>query len=247
MLKLERPLVAFDFETTGVDPVMDRAIQFGAFRWEPDGSQDNLETLINPERPIPIEIQEMTGITEEAVMAAPVFAKVAADIHNFLRGCDLLGFNSHNFDIVVLMEEFHRVGVEFEIGAHIDAGNIFKKMHPRTLVAAAKLYAGEDHSTAHQAGEDAMMTYWVLQGQINQHQELQGKSVEEIAAFSKMDNRIDAAGKFVLNEEGVACFNFGKDRGKPVAVNPGMLTWLLDKDFAAETKTVARRLLKTTR
>src|SRR5690606_31547559 len=114
---------------------------------------------------------------------------------DFFRGCDLAGYNILNFDVPLLWEEFYRAGIHWDVRDTLilDVANIFKKAQPRTLSAAVRFYLGGEHAGAHNALADVIATANVLQAQLVQHAELTGKTREEIASYSAMDDRVDLA------------------------------------------------------
>ena len=241
-LNLKKPLIVFDLETTGLDLVKDRIIQLSYIKVFPDGKEERENLYINPEREIPHEVEELTGITNEDVTAAPTFKEKAADLADKFKGCDFAGFNSNRFDVPLLAEEFLRAGIDFDFSKCrlIDAQNIYHKMERRNLAAAYEFYCGrkmEDDFTAHKADEDTEATWRVLQGQIKMYSEEKQKDPErilkndmdELAKFSQMNDNVDFAGRIVwkdvtdkdgnvlLDENGCPrrheVFNFGKYRG----------------------------------
>lgn len=106
-LNLTKPLIVFDLETTGLDLVKDRIIQISYIKVNPDGKEERSNQFINPERSIPQEVVDITGITDEDVANAPTFKMVATDLANKFQGCDFAGFNSNHFDVPMLAEEFY--------------------------------------------------------------------------------------------------------------------------------------------
>ena len=141
-LKLNRPLAFFDLETTGVNVGNDRIVEICILRANVNGTTDTKTMLINPTIPIPPEVTAIHHITDEDVKDKPTFAEVANELNHFLQNCDLAGFNSNKFDIPLLMEEFLRAEVDFDVKNRrfIDVMNIFHKMEPRNLSAAYKFY-----------------------------------------------------------------------------------------------------------
>ena len=245
-LNLQKPLVVFDLETTGLDLVKDRIIQISYIKVYPDGKEERGDELINPERPIPQLVTELTGISDDDVKDKPTFKELAQTIADKFTGCDFAGFNSNHFDVPLLAEEFLRAGIDFDFSKCrlIDACNIFRKMERRNLAAAYKFYCGrkmEEDFEAHRADQDTEATYRVLMGQLDKYapgaNEDEEKVLEndmyKLAEFSKTNNNIDFAGrivwgelkdrngKTVLDKDGnpqmVEVFNFGKHKGLPVA------------------------------
>ena len=244
-LNLTKPLVVFDLETTGLDLVNDRIIQLSYIKVFPDGKEERGNILINPERPIPSLISQLTGITDDDVKDKPTFKAIAHELSNKLKGCDFAGFNSNHFDIPLLAEEFIRAGIDFDF-SHcrlIDVQTIFHKMERRNLAAAYKFYCGrkmEEDFEAHRADQDTEATYRVLQGELDMYNpETQPEKekhlpndMDVLAEFSKVNNNVDFAGRIVWKEmtdkdgnvlvdsngkvRKQEVFNFGKYKGQSV-------------------------------
>lgn len=245
-LNLTRPLIVFDLETTGLDFIRDRIIQISYIKVSPDGTEERENLFVNPEKPIPHEVVELTGITNDDVKDAPTFKTLAPQLSEKFKGCDFAGYNSNHFDIPMLAEEFLRAGIDFDFSKVrlIDAQTIFHKMERRNLAAAYKFYCGrkmEEDFTAHRADEDTEATYRVLMGELDKYapgvQEEPDRVLENdmdcLAEFSKQNDNVDFAGRIVWKplvgadgkpvldadgkEQKVEVFNFGKYKGHPVA------------------------------
>jgi DNA polymerase-3 subunit epsilon len=238
-----RPLASIDLETTGTDISRDRIVQIGVHY--PNGEREPLDLLIRPPFAIPYDATQCHGITNEMVSEAPTFPEVAGRVHEALASYDLLGFNHRNFDIPLLWEEFYRAGVEWDLADVnvIDVGNLFKKLEPRTLSAAVKFYCGREHENAHRALGDAKATTSVFAGMLKRYDQLATLDNASLAAESAFDNRVDLAGKIVLNDVGVPCYSFGKNAGKPVVSDRKYAEWMVGADFPEQTKQVLRRLM----
>ena len=139
-LNITKPLVVFDLETTGLDLVNDRIIQISYIKVMPSGEEKRENIFVNPGKPIPPLVQQLTGITDADVADAPSFKSLAASLTTKFKGCDFAGFNSNHFDIPMLAEEFLRAGIDFDFSSCrlIDAQTIFHKMERRNLAAAYK-------------------------------------------------------------------------------------------------------------
>lgn len=257
-LNLKRPLIIFDLETTGLDIVNDRIIQLSYIKVFPDGREERKNYLINPGRPIPKEIQELTGITNADVASAPRFKDIVVELYNTFKDCDFAGFNSNHFDIPLLAEELLRAGVDFDFNASslIDVQTIYHKMERRNLAAAYKFYCGrsmEEDFEAHRADQDTEATYRVLMGQLDRYnannEEDEARHLENdvkaLADFSKTNDNVDFAGRIVM-VNGVETFNFGKHKGVPVAtvlrLEPGYFNWMMQGDFPHNTKQVLMKI-----
>ena len=245
-LNLQKPLVIFDLETTGLDLVKDRVIQISYIKVYPDGREERGDHLINPEKPIEPIITQLTGISNEDVKDKPTFKLLAKELAEKFSGSDFAGFNSNNFDIPLLAEEFLRAGVDFDFSKcrMIDACTIFRKMERRNLAAAYKFYCGrkmEEDFEAHRADQDTEATYRVLMGQLDKYapganedpEKVLENDMDQLNEFSKQNKNVDFAGRIVwaeqkdakgnplLDSDGkhkmIEVFNFGKHKGLPVA------------------------------
>ena len=244
-LKLTKPLVVFDLETTGLDLVRDRVIQISYIKVHPDGKEERENIFINPERPIPPEVARLTGIGNDDVANAPTFKDIARRLAAKFEGCDFAGFNSNHFDVPLLAEEFLRAGVDFDFGRCrlVDVQTIYHKMERRNLAAAYKFYCGrtmEEDFQAHRADQDTEATYRVLMGQLDKYDPQRNEDpdrrlnndIAELAAFSKTNDNVDFAGRIIwktltdsdgnvmTDDKGNVLrqevFNFGKYKGYPV-------------------------------
>ncbi len=240
MIQLKKPLAFIDLETTGVNPGLDRIVEIAIVKILTDGTKSVKRRLINPEIPIPKGASDVHGITDEMVKDAPTFKQVAHELKQMLDGCDFAGYNSNRFDIPLLMEEFLRAQVDFDMKNRklLDIQTIYHKMEPRTLSAAYKFYCGKTLDDAHSAEADATATYEILEAQIEQYPEL-GNNVDSILKVIGEDQVVDFARRFVL-ENGVEVFNFGKHKGRPVAdvlkAEPQYYDWMMKGDFPQHTK-----------
>src|SRR5688572_33314682 len=199
MLKLTKPLASIDLETTGVNPGTDRIVEIAIVKVLPDGTRSVKRKLINPEMPIPKTSSDVHGITDEMVKDAPTFKQVAHELKQMLDGCDLAGYNSNRFDIPLLMEEFLRAQVEFDMRNRklLDVQNVFHKMEPRTLGAAYRFYCNKVLEGAHGAEVDASATVEILTAQLERYPEL-GNSVDSILKLIGEDQIVDFACRFIM-------------------------------------------------
>lgn len=250
-LQLDRPLVAFDLETTGVRPGQDRIVEIAMIRVEPDGSRRTFRSLVNPQMPIPPGASAVHGIHDADVADAPALAALAAEITAFLDGADLAGFNSFRFDAPMLEAELTRVGCQIELlgRRHLDAQIIFHKMEPRTLIAAYAKFCGKELVDAHSALADVEATLEVLDAQLGHYPDLP-KDSAALHAFCHPDEGrwVDRGRKFYWGEDGEAAFGFGKYEDRSLrdvkAENAGYLEWMLGKDFSDEVKGILREALE---
>jgi len=247
-LRLERPLVIFDVETTGTHPQVDRVVQIGVIKLHPNGQRTEWETLINPGGPIPPEVTAIHGVSDEMVADAPTFREVAPRLAGGLMGCDLGGYNVA-FDIRFLRAEFNRVGGYSVLDGSkvVDAFRIFRVKEPRDLSAALKFYCDKDHIRKHSAIADAQATVDVLLAQLERYPDLPD-NVEELHRifFEKpADGHLDEDGKLAWRHR-EATINFGKHATVPLRkVDRSYLQWMVNKgEFSETVKRIVRSALE---
>ena len=260
-IPLKRPLVVFDLETTGLFPRKDRIVEIAAVKTNPDGTEERLEHLVNPEMPIPPETTKIHGITDEMVKGCPTFAELADEIYAFFEGCDVAGFNSDRYDIPCLEESFYRVGKNFAaaIVNRVDVQRIYHKMEPRDLSAAVKFYCNRSHDGAHGALADAEATRDVLAAQLaranaatdagDRYAALKGKDVAEIDGYLVPHDPMNADRNGMFRwRDGILYVNFGKKKGtllKTILMHePKFLQWIVKGDFDTDVKAIAADALE---
>lgn len=258
-IKLEKELVFFDLETTGLDILKDRIVQIALVKFPVKGNKpEELNILVNPQIPIAPSATAIHGITDEMVANAETFHDIAPWLYLFIGDADLAGYNSQRFDIPLLMEEFSRAGMDFSMKnrRNIDVQTIFHKMEPRTLRAAYKFYCDKPLENAHDALSDVKATYNVLLSQLSRYssQEVEDENgvlspspinnnIEALHQFCNDPQRVDSMNRFKRLQDGTVVFNFGKNAGQPVLQHEPMLKWMLSADFSAEVKSFAREFL----
>jgi DNA polymerase-3 subunit epsilon len=241
MIQLKKPLAFIDIEATGTNVSTDRIVEIAIVKLLADGNRTIKRKLINPQIPIPQVCIDLHGITNEMVKDAPVFKQVAQEIKQFLDGCDLACYNAYRLDIPLLMEEFIRSGVDFDMKNKkvVDVQKIFHQMEQRTLSAAYRFYCQKSLDGAHGAEVDATATAEILNAQIERYPQL-GNSVESIIKAVGDESIIDFARRFVYDDKGVEIFNFGKHKGRAVAdvlkAEPQYYDWMMKGDFPMNTK-----------
>ena len=246
-LKLEKPIVFFDLETTGVNIGSDRIVEISILKIYPNGNKESKTWLVNPEIEIPAKVSAIHGITNERVVTEPTFKELAHTVNEMISGCDLAGFNSNRFDIPLLAEELLRAGIDFNMinRKAIDVQVIFHKKEQRTLSAGYKFYCDKDLEDAHSAEADTNATYEILKAQLDQYDDLEN-SVDALSDFSTHTKRADFAGFILLDDKEQEIFSFGKYKGRTVKEvlkeNPGYNTWIQNADFPLYTKKIFRQI-----
>lgn len=259
-LNLKRPIAFFDLETTGLNQVHDRIIEVSVLRINVNGTEEQRTWRINPERPIPPETTAVHGITDEAVANEKTFKQLAPEISKFFGNCDLAGYNILKFDLPMLVEEFIRAGINFDLKDRqfIDVMNIFMKMEPRTLRGAYRFFMHKDFDNAHSANADTMATYEVLMAMLDKYENTEytdNKGVttkpivndmKELAHFSSHHQNVDLMGQIVYDDAGKPIFKFGKHKDERVEdvfkKEPQYYDWIMKSDFPEYTKRVITKL-----
>lgn len=242
-LNLKNPLIFFDLETTGVNITHDKIVELSYIKVYPNGTEEEKTIRVNPGCHIPEEATAIHHITDEDVKDAPLFKDIAKSLSKVFEGCDIAGFNSNRFDIPLLAEEFLNAGVaiDFTKRKFVDVQTIFHKMEQRTLVAAYKFYCDKDLTEAHSANADTRATYEVLKAQLDRYSGLKN-DVEYLSDFSSQKKNVDLMGRIVYNDNKQEVFNFGKYKGVSVREvlmkDPGYYSWMMQGDFAQDTKRV---------
>lgn len=241
LLHLKRPLAVFDLETTGIDISKDRIVEISVLRVNPDGSRQVLTRRLNPTIPIPMEASAVHGIYDEDVAMCSTFAQFAAELFEFMDPCDLAGFNSNRFDVPVLLEEFIRAGVNFNLDTRslVDVHRIYTHFEKRTLEAAYQFYCNKTLLNAHSAEADTTATYEVLLAQLERYAADLKPDVKFLHDLTNEERIIDSGRRFIYSG-GKAVFNFGKYKGRPVDEvlrnDPGYYSWMMQGDFPQHTK-----------
>lgn len=246
-LKLSRPIIFFDLETTGTNIQTDRIVEISLVKLMPNGSVTSKTRRINPEMPIPAEASAIHHITDEDVAGEPTFRQIAASLASQLSGCDIAGFNSNRFDIPLLDQEFHRAGMDFDFSKakFIDVQTIYHKKEPRTLIAAYRYYCGKDLTEAHSALADTTATMEVLLAQLEKYDDLPCE-VGPLSEYACNNRNVDLMGRLVFDDQGREIINFGKYKGKlaeeVLSRDPGYYSWIMGGDFAQNTKNAFTRI-----
>lgn len=247
-LSLSRPIIFFDIEATGLSVANDRIVELCYIKVFPDGKRDINTQRFNPERHISAEATAVNGIHDEDVAACPHFKDKAQELAETFQGCDLAGFNSNHFDIPLLVEEFIRAGINYDITGinFVDVQGIFHKMEKRDLTSAYKFYCKKDLTEAHTAEADTMATLEVLEAQLDRYADSLKNNIPFLAEFSRRNRNVDLAGRIVYNDQGIETINFGKYRGRAVSEvlrrDPGYFSWIMQGDFTQNTKQTFMRL-----
>lgn len=265
LLKITRPLIVCDVETTGTAPGS-RIIQLGFQVHRPDGVIDEWKSLVNPGMKIPPAITKITGITDammagcrvcgrfqaqhtaedahgrcEGFKSIPTFAQIAPRLVKGFTDCDFAGKNIR-FDLERLSEEFSRTSTHWSYaGARILCADALERiLEPRDLSSLYRRRVGKEPIDAHDALADVRMTTGLIEVQLSL---LNGKTLDDLHEQS-WPGFLDAGGKFRLRDgEGVVMF--GKHREQKMSSVPAdYWRWLVRSEFPADVKSIAERALR---
>ena len=246
-LNLKRPIVFFDLETTGTDAAKDHIVEIALVKLSPGGKRETYVRRVKPGVPIPAETTAIHGISDEDVKDCQPFKQIAHEVYDWMRGCDLGGYNSSKFDLPLLAEEFLRAGVSVDFTERnmVDVQQVFFKMESRSLSAAYAFYCNKKLENAHSAEADINATIEVLEAQLDKYPDL-GNEVKKLHEFTGGEQYVDFARRIIL-KDGHPVFNFGKYKGRKVeevfTVEPQYYDWMMQADFALHTKQMISEIL----
>ena len=260
-LNLKRPIAFFDLETTGLNTAHDRIVEISILKINTNGVKSELSLLLNPEIPITPEASSVHGYTNEMVSDKPTFKEKAREIADFIGNADLAGYNILKFDLPMLVEEFLRVGCDFDVEGRdfIDVMNIFMKMEPRTLKGAYRFFCHAELVGAHGAKADTEATYEVLKAMLDKYDGVayedskgvksQGpvNDMKALSRFSAHHQNADLCGQIIYDAEGKPVFQFGKHKGKRVedvfrTIDRNYYDWMMSSDFPLYTKRLITKI-----
>ena len=250
---VNKPLVVFDIETTGLDIIQDRIIDITLIKINTDNSQIVKNYRVNPTVKISEESSKIHGIYEEDISECKTFKSYAKEIFNFIKGCDLGGFNILKFDLPILIEEFLRYDIELPLKnvKIIDALRIYHLMEKRNLTAAYKHYCNKNLENAHDSHADTTATLEIIKKQVELYENMDvidnkgntlgkiSKNVDSIGSIIS-NNIVDLSGRIIRNSKSIEIFNFGKYKNQSVSKvfksNPEYYHWIMKSNFPINTK-----------
>lgn len=258
-MNLKNPLVIIDLETTGLDIINDRIIEISMIKIDINNKETNKTIRINPEIPISKESSLIHGLYYEDIKNCITFKNTANEIFEFIKKCDIGGFNVLKFDLPMLIEEFLRCDIKLSIQniKIIDAQRIYHLMEKRNLSSAYKFYCNKELKNAHNSYYDTLATYEVIKGQIKKYNgkeviDNKGNSLGKISndidsIGSIIDNNIvDLAGRIIKNNDNIDVFNFGKFKNKSInsvfKSNPEYYHWIMKSSFPLNTKEIFTKI-----
>lgn len=245
--KIDKPIVFFDIETTGIDIKNDRIIEICAIKYRPDRTKLTLHKYFNPGRESQPMALEAHGLTTEFLSKYNSFEESAEELFEFFKDSDLGGYNCISFDIPLLYEEFARCGKYLSLQglSIIDSYNLLNKFETRKLNDIYKRYFGQDIDGAHGAEADIEATIKVFEKQITSYG-LEETSIKDISKIirstSKNEFIVDLSGWF-RHRDGEFYFGKGKHKDSLVSENLDYLKWMYENDNLETNSRIVGKLL----
>jgi DNA polymerase-3 subunit epsilon len=252
-MKIEKPIVFFDIETTGLSQTSDRIVEIYMRKQNVDGTEDEFYSKFNP-NPVEVsaEAEKVHGMSSNDLLGEPLFSEKVNEIISFIENCDLGGYNIASFDIPMLFEEIARTGKLYDFRKHriIDTYLIWSAFEPRTLTGACKRFLGEDHEHAHQAKADVIATKRIFENQLIVYQSQYDNISDIIDRTVSNKGKLDISGKFMQSEDGKVILTFGKHKNKTVqqiySEDPEYFKWMFEKaEMPTDTRMIARKIYST--
>ncbi len=245
--KLERDIVVFDLETTGIDTSVDQIIQFHATRInKKTGKTKELTFVCQPTCAIHPKASQVNGYTIEKLAKEPKFSFFAKRVLDFFKDADVAGYNNNVFDNAILSRQMAENGVKDFLKDRLsfDAFEVYKSDINKKLLGCLEFYCGKIGEGAHDAKNDVAFTVQIINEQIKRKNaspnEIMAKLFED--QKQKQTNELD---RYLTKQGDDWVLNFSKNKGiKLSEVDKGFLAWVLKNDFPKCLKDVFNKYLK---
>lgn len=197
-LSLKRPLVCFDLETTGLANA--RVVSMAFFKIHPSSTGSSLPRVerfgsgnfrsgdasiyVRPPVTITAQASQVHGLTNRDLAHLPPFSAHAQALHEFLKGCDITGYNVAKFDLPILQNEFAACGIAWppaegnDVPCVVDTLKLFRDLK-RNLELAHYFFTDQELVGAHNAEVDTVAALKVLFGMVRKNSGLREK-IEDI-------------------------------------------------------------------
>ncbi len=181
--QLSDSFVVFDIETTGFSPRYDGITEIGAIKVQDGAIIDRYSQLINPEKTIPQEVIELTGINNEMVADKPVIKEVIGDFLDFCGDCPVVAHNAA-FDVSFIKEKAKLIDVDYSptVLDTLKLGRMLLKDLKRFGLKRIAKYLGVSLDNHHRAVDDAMATAKIFNIFVEQ---LAGKGIHDLECLAE--------------------------------------------------------------
>ena len=187
-------IVALDIETTGLDNVRDAIIEIGAVRFNGRRVEDEFHTLINPRRPVPPEITQLTGINSEMVRRAPLLQEIRDDLEAFVGDSPVLGHNV-GFDVGFLQQR-GLLGLNETMDTYALATVLLPTASRYNLGALGQLL-GIPLPATHRALDDARVTHQIF---VQLLEKIRALPIELLAEITRLGDHQDWGGDVIFRQ-----------------------------------------------
>ena len=243
-LNLDKPVIIFDCETTGMAISSDKIINIAYIKIFKEGLIKKDDIMFNPEMRIEQEATSIHGIRNKHVKDMPAFKEKARELWDIFNGCYYSGFNVANFDLLILRREFIRVGFDFAYSAKdiIDTKKIFNHLSPRTLSGAYLYYCKKELKQANSAMFDTEAAAEILAQQLEKYKEVRNREFLNKVHDESQDIDFNSGTQKFYWISGEAYFAFSKYKNKSLEwvykKDREFLEWMLQSDFSVNTKNI---------
>lgn len=182
--------IAFDTETTGLDPLAGRIVEIGAVKFDRRGMIARYNVLINPEMPMPEEAGKVNGITDEMLKDKPLIAAVFPDFFDFIGNGILVAHNAP-FDISYINAELKRLGRSPLVNKVVDTRIFAKEVFPglaRYALQDLAVQFGITALEAHRAEDDARVCMELFEKAVQHFLKNNPELVKKIRAETNADS-----------------------------------------------------------
>lgn len=195
---LEDPCVVFDIETTGFGPVKDKIIEIGAVKLIDGTVTEKFSTFVNPEIPIPFEIEKLTGINDEMVLSYPNIEIILPQFLEFCKGCVLVAHNA-SFDVGFISKkaEAMQIATDFTVVDTVGLARVLlpdlSKYKLDTVAKAVGVSLENHHRAVDDAGCTAEIYIKFIQmlkekgvytlSQINNTEEISASAIKKMPTY----------------------------------------------------------------
>jgi len=183
--------VVFDIETTGFSPEKNQIIEIGAVKVENGTITDKFTTFVNPDVPIPFEIEKLTGIDDTMVMSAPKIDVILPQFLAFCEGCSLVAHNA-SFDVSFIAYQAKEQGLFFDptvLDTVAMARHLLPNLNRFKLDTVAKAL-GISLENHHRAVDDAGATAEIFVKFVKMLRERKIENLDQLNAKSQMSGEM---------------------------------------------------------
>ena len=248
---MNKDIIYFDLETTGVDIKKDNIIELYCLKVKQNGEELEYHQYFNTDVEISSDAYSKHGISNEFLKDKPYFKEKAEFVYSFFKDCDLSGFNIVNFDIALLHQELYKCGfsINFFNVKTYDVFKILTHNEPRTLEGYYKRVFNEELINSHSAKSDVLASKRLLEHQIDLYYNgnISNKINDDVRIDSNGYRMLDYSGFFKIKDN-IIYYNKGKYKNKPINIDLDYLKYIASDNsgdyFESNVRVMAKVLIK---